>query len=51
MNMPLKDALRSRLFQKLRENRDQLMESNGGCALWKKPEWVKSLMDQKGGVK
>ncbi len=45
MNMPLKDALNSRRFKALRENRDQLMESNGGCALWKKPEWVKSLME------
>lgn len=45
LNMPLKDALNSKLFVRLRENRDQLMESNGGCALWKKPEWVKSLME------
>jgi len=44
LDMPLKDALNSRLFKALRENRDQLMESNGGCALWKKPEWVKSLL-------
>ena len=45
VDMPLKDALNSRLFKTLREHRDQLMESNGGCALWKKPEWVKSLME------
>lgn len=44
-DMPLRDALNSRLFKALRENRDHLMESNGGCALWKKPEWVKSLME------
>jgi MoaA/NifB/PqqE/SkfB family radical SAM enzyme len=44
LNMPLKEALNSRLFRTLRENRDKLMESNGGCALWKKPEWVKSLI-------
>jgi MoaA/NifB/PqqE/SkfB family radical SAM enzyme len=44
LDMSLKDALNSKLFRALRENRDQLMESNGGCALWKKPEWVKSLM-------
>jgi MoaA/NifB/PqqE/SkfB family radical SAM enzyme len=44
LDMPLKDALNSRLFKVLQENRDQLMESNGGCALWKKPEWVKSLL-------
>ncbi len=23
----------------------QLIESNGGCALWKKPERVKSIME------
>jgi MoaA/NifB/PqqE/SkfB family radical SAM enzyme len=44
LDMPLKDALNSKLFRDLRANRDQLMESNGGCALWKKPEWVKSLL-------
>lgn len=44
LDMTLKDALNSKLFRALRENRDQLMESNGGCALWKKPEWVKSLL-------
>jgi len=45
LDMPLKEALNSRLFKALRENRDKLMESNGGCALSKKPEWVKSLLD------
>ncbi len=43
--MPLKEALNSKLFKALRENHDQLMESNGGCALLKKPEWVKSFLD------
>jgi hypothetical protein len=42
--MSLKEALDSKLFRTLRANRDKLMESNGGCALWKKPDWVKSLM-------
>lgn len=27
----------SRLFRALQENRDKLMESGGGCALWRKP--------------
>jgi MoaA/NifB/PqqE/SkfB family radical SAM enzyme len=45
LDMSLKEALNSKLFKALRENRDQLMESNGGCALWKKPEWVRSLME------
>lgn len=44
LDTPLKEALNSRLFKVLQENRDKLMESNGGCALWKKPEWVKSLL-------
>ncbi len=44
LDVPLREALNSRLFRALRENRDQLMESNGGCALWKKPEWVKTLL-------
>ncbi len=43
IEVPLKDALNSPLFKALQANRDRLMESNGGCALWKKPEWVKSL--------
>jgi MoaA/NifB/PqqE/SkfB family radical SAM enzyme len=45
LDMPLKEALGSRLFRALQANRDRLMESNGGCALWKKPEWVKTLME------
>jgi MoaA/NifB/PqqE/SkfB family radical SAM enzyme len=45
LSTPLKEALNSKLFRRLQENRDRLMESNGGCALWKKPEWVKSLME------
>ena len=44
LDMSLKEALDSKLFRTLRANRDKLMESNGGCALWKKPDWVKSLM-------
>ncbi|WP_174591038.1 radical SAM protein [Methanocella conradii] len=44
LDTPLKEALNSRLFRALQENRDKLMESGGGCALWRKPEWVKSLM-------
>ena len=46
IDMPLKEALNSKFLKALRENRDQLMESDGGCALWKKPEWVRSLLVQ-----
>lgn len=44
VDMSLKEALNSKFLRALRENRDQLMESDGGCALWKKPEWVRSLL-------
>lgn len=45
LDMPLKKALNSNLFKALRENPDELMESNGGCALLKKPEWVRLLLN------
>jgi MoaA/NifB/PqqE/SkfB family radical SAM enzyme len=45
LDMSLKEALNSRLFKVLRENHDKLMESNGGCALVKQQEWIKSLLD------
>ncbi len=37
-------ALNPKLFRTLGENRDRLMGSNGGCALWKKPKWIMSLL-------
>ncbi|HDQ45823.1 MAG TPA: radical SAM protein [bacterium] len=42
--MPLKDALKSRLLAVIRENVDQLEEGPGGCSLWQKREWVESLL-------
>ena len=44
-NMPLKDALRSRLLSVIRANADQLEEGQGGCTLWQKREWVQSLLE------
>jgi MoaA/NifB/PqqE/SkfB family radical SAM enzyme len=44
LDMTLKEALNSKLLKTIRENRDQLMESDGGCALWKKRPWVTSLL-------
>lgn len=44
-DMTLEAALSSPLFKKLQANRDRLMEHNGGCALWNKPEWVLSLLN------
>ncbi len=41
-NMPLKDALQSKMLKTIRENHGELKEIRG-CALWEKREWVKSL--------
>ncbi len=43
----LKDALRSRLLEELRKHSEELRVDQGGCVLWKKREWVKSLLDPK----
>jgi len=43
-DLSLKDALKSKFLETIRENRDKLDESNGGCALWVQREWVKSLI-------
>ncbi len=40
----LKEALRSELLARIRENGAALSETHGGCALWEKREWVKSLV-------
>jgi MoaA/NifB/PqqE/SkfB family radical SAM enzyme len=42
-NMPLKQALRSRLLEKIREGHETLKESRGGCALKENAAWVASL--------
>ncbi len=44
-NMPLKDALQSKMLRIIRENRDELREVKG-CALWERREWVQSLARQ-----
>ncbi len=43
----LKDALQSEFLRKIRQNHDQLHETEGGCALWVKREWVRSLLHKK----
>lgn len=43
-NLSLKEALKSELFSKIRQNRTELTETKGGCALWEKRYWVKSLL-------
>jgi MoaA/NifB/PqqE/SkfB family radical SAM enzyme len=41
-NMPLKEALKSKMLKTIRANHDELKEIKG-CALWEKREWVQSL--------
>lgn len=40
----LREALSSPLLRRIRENGHELTETNGGCALWAKREWVAGLM-------
>ena len=42
-NMPLKEALKSRLIAEVRDNHHKLKESRGGCALKENAEWVAAL--------
>lgn len=43
-NISLKEALKSPLFLKLKENHSLLNEHNGGCALFEQQELVESLL-------
>lgn len=43
-DMPLKDALKSKLLEEIRNNSHKLDESKGGCSLWNNREWVQSLL-------
>ncbi len=43
----LKDALQSEFLKSIRQNHDQLHETEGGCALWVKRAWVRSLLHTK----
>lgn len=45
LDMPLKAALQSDLLKKIRSHPEELQEAEGGCILWKKRDWVKSLLD------
>jgi MoaA/NifB/PqqE/SkfB family radical SAM enzyme len=42
----LKDALQSEFLKTIRNNHEQLRETEGGCALWVKREWVRSLLSE-----
>jgi MoaA/NifB/PqqE/SkfB family radical SAM enzyme len=43
-DVSLKDALQSDFLRKIRENHEMLTETAGGCALWEKRDWVRSLL-------
>jgi len=45
----LKDALASHLLKAIRDNHAELKETRGGCALWRKREWVESLAKKEEG--
>jgi MoaA/NifB/PqqE/SkfB family radical SAM enzyme len=44
--MSLKDALQSRFLKSIRDSHEHLSETEGGCALWVKREWVRSMLKQ-----
>lgn len=41
--IPLRDALKSRLLLRLRQESGMLTETSGGCALWANRAWVQDL--------
>jgi len=45
-NMPLKEALQSRLLARLREEPEVLTESSGGCALRANRTWVQEIISR-----
>lgn len=44
-DIPLKDALKSKLLKEIRDNHHMLKESRGGCALQENKEWIETLMN------
>lgn len=46
-NSALKDALQSRLCEKIRQTPKLSRENGGGCVLWKERELVQSLLEEK----
>lgn len=45
-HVSLKQALQSRFLRSIRANCGELLETDGGCAIWKKREWAQSLLTQ-----
>jgi MoaA/NifB/PqqE/SkfB family radical SAM enzyme len=44
MSISLKEALQSGFLRRIRENSGELLEADGGCAIWKKREWAQALL-------
>ncbi len=44
----LADALKSPLLARIRDHHAELAETSGGCALWNRREWAKSLVSREG---
>ncbi len=44
--MSLKDALQSKFLKSIRDSHEHLTEIEGGCALWIKREWVRSMLNK-----
>ena len=42
--MSLREALGSQFLRRIRDNSGELLEADGGCAIWKKREWAQSLL-------
>ena len=42
----LKDALQSELLRVIRQYPEELIPAEGGCVLWKKRKWVRSLLSE-----
>ncbi len=47
--VPLAKALGSNLMKKIRHSDEHLAESEGGCPLWNRPEWVETLISEEHG--
>jgi MoaA/NifB/PqqE/SkfB family radical SAM enzyme len=40
----LRDALKSKFLRAIRQSHEELRETEGGCALWTKRAWIRSLL-------
>jgi MoaA/NifB/PqqE/SkfB family radical SAM enzyme len=48
IDIPLGEALQSTFLKKMRDNHEEFSDSSGGCALWKKREWVGEVLKESG---